>query len=92
MQAQMIPTLTSIVDHCETRRLSHVGLLEFAKLMSVCRRTILMTVTLRIGNGKSAMNESYLKVLVWSFRFESHTHKVPVKNMIATPIFFFMCS
>lgn len=47
MDAQMMPTLTSMVDHCDTARLFHVGLLEFAQVVRDCRRTMLMTVTLR---------------------------------------------
>lgn len=46
MQAQMIPTLTSIVDHWETLRLSHVGLSELEKEINDSRRMTLMTVTL----------------------------------------------
>lgn len=46
MQAQMMPTLTSMVDHCDTLRLSQVGLDELANEIRDSRRMMLMTVTL----------------------------------------------
>jgi len=46
MQAQMMPRLISIVDHWETGKLSHVGLLELAKWTRDWRRRMLTIVTL----------------------------------------------
>lgn len=46
MEAQMMPTLISMVDHCDTERLFHVGLVESANVAKVCKRTTLITVTL----------------------------------------------
>ena len=47
MQAQIMPTFISIVDHWDTGRLSQVGLLELAKWTRDCRRRMLTIVTLR---------------------------------------------
>lgn len=49
MQAQMMPTLISMVDHWETSKLSHVGLLVLAKWTRDWRRRILTMVTLDAG-------------------------------------------
>lgn len=46
IQAQIIPTLISTVDHIETGTLSQVGLADLANVTRDWRRMILTTVTL----------------------------------------------
>ena len=63
-QAQIIPTFNSIVDQNDTSQLSHVGLVDLAKLTRDWSRRTLTTVTLRQHVSVSDMFQLMARVSV----------------------------
>ena len=63
-QAQIIPTFNSIVHQNDTSQLSHVGLVDLAKLTRDWKRRTLTTVTLRQHVSVSDMFQLMARVSV----------------------------